>query len=80
MSLPDQQPQENLKARIEKVSNSNAYCWIILLICLIGVICAFVLHAGKPYSDKFFLVLAIFAIGIIINGNQLRKNYLKKKA
>ena len=69
----------DLKQQFEKVTNSNIYCWIVLLICIIGVILAFAFHEGNQYSDKFFLILAVLAIGIIINGNQLRKNYSKKK-
>jgi len=70
---------QDIKQQFEKVTNSNTYCWIVLLVCIIGAILAFALHEGTQYSDKFFLVLAVFAIGILINGNQLRKNYLKKK-
>lgn len=74
----DQRP-ENIKKQFENITNSNAYCWIVLLACLIGIILAFVFHEGTQYSDKFFLVLAVLAIGLIVNANQLRKNYLKKK-
>ncbi|SEA12504.1 hypothetical protein SAMN05192529_108164 [Arachidicoccus rhizosphaerae] len=69
----------DLKQQFEKVVNSNVYCWLALLICIIGAILEFYFHEGTRYSDKFFLVLAIFVIGILINGNQLRKNYVKKK-
>ena len=71
--------KDNLKENIEKLSNSNAYCWIVLLACSIGIIMAFVMHEGTKYSDKFFILLAILTIGILININQLRKNYLHEK-
>lgn len=69
----------DLKERIEKVTNSNIYCWLILLIGAIGIIMMFLYHEGRQYSDKFFLVLAVFVIAMIINVNQLRKNFLKNK-
>lgn len=73
------QPLDNIKGSIEKISNSNAYCWIVLSACLVGLVLAFVFHQGTQYSDKFFLLLAILTIGVIINTNQLRKNYLRRK-
>lgn len=69
----------DLKERIEKVTNSNIYCWLILIISVIGIILMFLYHKGQQYSDKFFLILAVFVIAMIINVNQLRKNYLKNK-
>lgn len=69
----------DLKERIERVTNSNIYCWLILLIGTIGIIMMFLYHEGQQYSDKFFLILAVFVIAMIINVNQLRKNYLKNR-
>lgn len=73
------QPLDSIKGSIEKFSNSNAYCWVVLSACLVGLALAFVFHEDTQYSDKFFLLLAILTIGVIININQLRKNYLKRK-
>ncbi|UAY54492.1 hypothetical protein [Arachidicoccus terrestris] len=69
----------DLKERIEKVTHSNIYCWLMLLIGAICIFMMFLYHEGQRYSDKFFLVLAVFVIAILINVNQLRKNYLKNK-
>lgn len=80
-SLDPNKPEspQDIKQQFEKVTNSNTYCWIVLIACLTGIALAFYKHYGVPYTDKFFLLIAILAIGVIINVNQLRKNYLKKK-
>jgi|GEM_PF-6953864 len=43
------QPLDNIKGSIEKISNSNAYCWIVLSACLAGLVLAFVFHQGTQY-------------------------------
>lgn len=70
---------DNLKEKLERLTSSNVYCWVVLIAAVVAIIMAFILHEGTKYSDKFFLVLAILVIGILINVNQLRKNYLNKK-
>ena len=73
------QSPEDIKQQFEKVTNSNTYCWIVLIACVGGIGMAFIEHKGPDYSDKFFLLISILAIGVIINVNQLRKNYQHKK-
>lgn len=72
-------PEANLKDKIEKLINSNVYCWTVIGVATAGIIMQFLYHEGTKYSDKFFIVLAIMLLAIGVNIFQLRKNYLKKR-